>query len=116
VLGCVKNAVVIGAAVLLFGEVVTWTQGAGYAISSAAFLVYVQTKMAQIAAGEGAGAPGDKGAAGGGGGRAQGKGGGGGGAAVHGAGGGAAPAGAAAAKQYSPKTGAGGSTIVISKD
>jgi hypothetical protein len=39
VLGCVKNAVVILTAVALFSEEVNWTQGVGYAISSAAFLV-----------------------------------------------------------------------------
>lgn len=62
VLGCVKNAVVIVAAMNLFSEEVTWTQGVGYVVSSVAFLVYVHVKMVQIAAGanEPPGSPGAK--------------------------------------------------------
>lgn len=54
VLGCVKNALVIIAAILLYAEEVNWTQGVGYAVSSVAFLLYVHIKMVQIASGEGA--------------------------------------------------------------
>lgn len=56
VLGCVKNGLVIIAAILLYAEEVTWTQGVGYVVSTAAFLLYVHIKMVQIAAGE-SGAP-----------------------------------------------------------
>jgi hypothetical protein len=51
VLGCVKNGLVIVAAIALFAEEVTWTQGVGYIVSTGAFLVYVHIKMVQIAAG-----------------------------------------------------------------
>lgn len=51
VLGCVKNGLVIIAAIALFAEEVTWTQGVGYLLSTGAFLVYVHIKMVQIAAG-----------------------------------------------------------------
>jgi hypothetical protein len=58
VLGCVKNGLVIIAAIALFAEEVTWTQGVGYLVSTGAFLVYVHIKMVQIAAGHGdSGAP-----------------------------------------------------------
>lgn len=52
VLGCVKNALVIVAAMILFAEEVTWTQGLGYVVSTGAFLVYVHIKMVQIAGGD----------------------------------------------------------------
>eukprot|EP00878_Enallax_costatus_P024815 GHUV01026506.1.p1 GENE.GHUV01026506.1~~GHUV01026506.1.p1 ORF type:complete len:292 (+),score=48.83 GHUV01026506.1:214-1089(+) len=49
VLGCVKNALVIVAAMILFAEEVTVLQGLGYGISTAAFGLYTHIKMAQIA-------------------------------------------------------------------
>ncbi|KAF6253764.1 triose-phosphate transporter family-domain-containing protein [Scenedesmus sp. NREL 46B-D3] len=49
VLGCVKNAVVILAAMLLFAEQVTPLQAVGYVVSTAAFGVYTHIKMTQIA-------------------------------------------------------------------
>lgn len=49
VLGCVKNAVVILAAMLLFAEEVTPLQAVGYIVSTAAFGVYTHIKMTQIA-------------------------------------------------------------------
>lgn len=49
VLGCVKNALVIVAAMILFAEEVTALQGVGYGISTAAFGVYTHIKMTQIA-------------------------------------------------------------------
>lgn len=54
VLGCVKNGLVIIAAIALFAEEVTWTQGVGYIVSTGAFLVYVHIKFVQIAAGDSA--------------------------------------------------------------
>eukprot|EP00879_Flechtneria_rotunda_P017891 GHRR01018751.1.p1 GENE.GHRR01018751.1~~GHRR01018751.1.p1 ORF type:complete len:185 (+),score=29.92 GHRR01018751.1:389-943(+) len=57
VLGCVKNAVVIVAAILLFAEEVTATQGVGYVVSTAAFVVYTHLKMTQIASEATAGKP-----------------------------------------------------------
>lgn len=49
VLGCVKNALVIVAAMLLFAEEVTVLQGVGYVVSTAAFGLYTHIKMTQIA-------------------------------------------------------------------
>eukprot|EP00878_Enallax_costatus_P047363 GHUV01057934.1.p1 GENE.GHUV01057934.1~~GHUV01057934.1.p1 ORF type:complete len:117 (+),score=29.85 GHUV01057934.1:46-396(+) len=49
VLGCVKNALVIVAAMILFAEEVTVLQGLGYGISTAAFGLYTHIKVAQIA-------------------------------------------------------------------
>lgn len=49
VLGTVKNALLIGAAMALYSEVVTAVQGIGYAVSVAAFGVYTYIKMRQIA-------------------------------------------------------------------
>ncbi|KIY98630.1 hypothetical protein MNEG_9335, partial [Monoraphidium neglectum] len=51
VLGTVKNALLIFAAMLLWGEVVTGVQAWGYALSTVAFGVYTWIKMKQIAAG-----------------------------------------------------------------
>ncbi|KAI8463840.1 MAG: triose-phosphate transporter family-domain-containing protein [Monoraphidium minutum] len=51
VLGTVKNALLIVAAMALYGEVVTGPQAWGYLISTAAFIVYTRVKVMQIAAG-----------------------------------------------------------------
>ncbi len=49
VLGTVKNALLILAAVALFGDVVTPLQGLGYIVSVGAFVSYTHVKMKQIA-------------------------------------------------------------------
>jgi hypothetical protein len=51
VLGTVKNALLIVAAMALYGEVVTGLQAAGYLVSTGAFGWYSYIKMQQIAAG-----------------------------------------------------------------
>jgi len=51
VLGTIKNALLILAAMFLYAEVVTSLQMWGYVLSSAAFGVYTYVKMKQIAAG-----------------------------------------------------------------
>jgi hypothetical protein len=51
VLGTVKNALIIVAAMLLYGEVVTAVQFWGYLVSSVAFGWYTVLKMRQIAGG-----------------------------------------------------------------
>jgi hypothetical protein len=54
VLGTVKNALLIVAAMVMYGEVVTSTQAWGYMASTGAFGWYTYIKMHQIAAGGGA--------------------------------------------------------------
>eukprot|EP00775_Hariotina_reticulata_P005398 gene5398-5632_t len=49
VLGCVKNALLIIVAMMLFSEKVTMVQGVGYTISTVAFMIYTHIKMHQIA-------------------------------------------------------------------
>jgi hypothetical protein len=51
VLGTVKNALLIVAAMAMYGEVVTGLQAWGYLLSTAAFVMYTAIKMKQIAAG-----------------------------------------------------------------
>jgi hypothetical protein len=53
VLGTVKNALIIAAAMILYGEVVTAVQFWGYVVSTVAFGYYTYLKMRQIAAGGG---------------------------------------------------------------
>jgi hypothetical protein len=49
VLGTIKNALLIVAAMVMYGEVVTPLQGLGYAVSTGAFGLYTMLKMQQIA-------------------------------------------------------------------
>jgi hypothetical protein len=51
VLGTVKNALLIVAAMAIYGEVVTGLQAVGYLLSSAAFAVFTYVKFQQVAAG-----------------------------------------------------------------
>ena len=55
VLGTVKNALLIVAAMALYGEVVTGLQAWGYVVSTGAFAHFTWVKMRQIAAGPGGG-------------------------------------------------------------
>jgi len=47
VLGCVKDALLIVVAMILFSEKVTLVQGLGYSISTVAFMIYTHIKMHQ---------------------------------------------------------------------
>ena len=50
VLGTAKNALLIVAAMVLYGEVVTGAQGVGYLAATVAFAFYTRAKVRQIAA------------------------------------------------------------------